>query len=117
EQGLNVAAHSKELKCADANVAGSDAGEHRTRQRRLSADRLTRGNDGKRPGCGDTERVHGLADDVLAQNRAKRRPAIAVAGERGGAGTLELDVAAHAIQIDDFAKQQGATVTQLGNEG
>ena len=28
----------------------------------------------------------------------------------------ELDVPAHAIQIDDFAKKKGAAVTQLGHE-
>ena len=60
--------------------------------------------------------MHGLADDVLAQNRAECGPAIAVAGERGGAGALELDVPAHAIQTDDFAKKKGAAVTQLGHE-
>ena len=65
---------------------------------------------------GIPEGVHGLADDVFAQDRAERGSAVAIAGERGGAGTLELDVAARPIESDDLAKKKDAAVTQLRDE-
>ena len=43
------------------------------------------------------QRRHGLADDVLAKDRAERGSAVAAAGEGGSAGTLELDVVAYAV--------------------
>src|SRR6185295_15207639 len=98
-------------------MARGDAGEHRTWQRQLTPDRLASRNDRERSGCGDREGVHSLANNVLTQNRAERSPAIAVAGERSGAGAFELDVTTHPIKTDDLTKKQGAAVTQLGHEG
>ena len=51
--------------------------------------------------------------DVLAQNRTQCGSAIAAAGERCAAGTLKLDVVAHAIASYDLAQQVGAAVAQL----
>ncbi len=60
--------------------------------------------------------MHRLADDVFAQDRPERGAAVAAAGERGRAGTLQLDVAAHAVAVDDFAEQDGTAVAELGNK-
>ncbi len=51
-----------------------------------------RGDNGERPGRGDAQRVHRLADDVFAQHRADRGQAIAAARERRRSRTLEVNV-------------------------
>ena len=113
---LHISARGKELKGADADVARRDAGQHGAGQRHFTPDGLAGRDNGERPGGGDAERGHRLADDVLAQDRSERGAAIAVAGERRGAGALELDVAAHAVGIDDLAEKNGPAITELRHE-
>ena len=54
------------------------------------------GHDGQRPGRGDAQRVHRLADDVLAQHRPDRGQAVAAARERRASRALEVQVAQRA---------------------
>ena len=65
---------------------------------------------------GNAQREHGLADDVFAQHRSERGAAVAAARKRRRAGALELDVAADAVRVDDFAEQNGAAIAQLGHK-
>ena len=79
----------------------------------LADDCLTRVQHGERAGSGHTCGVHKLGDEVLAQHWADRaEPVRAGARERGGAGALELDLAAGAVGIGDVAEQQRAAVAQ-----
>ena len=71
---------------------------------------------GERSRGRNAQRRHRLADDIFAQDRPKRSPAIAAAGKWRRSGALELDVAADAIDIDDFAEQDGAAVAELRHE-
>ena len=65
---------------------------------------------------GMPKRKHRLADDVFAQDRPERGAAVAPARERRGPASLELDVAADAVLVDDFAEQDGPAVAELGHE-
>ena len=114
---VDVPAGGKELEGADADMARGDAGQHGARQRHVTPDRLSGCDDGEGSGRGDAESGHRLADDVLAQDRAEGGSAVAVAGEWGGAGALELDVAARAIDIDNLSEKNGAAVAELRHEG
>jgi pyridinium-3,5-biscarboxylic acid mononucleotide sulfurtransferase len=58
---------------------------------------LAGGDHGERPGGGDAEGVHRLADEVLAQHRTDGGLAVAAAGERRAARALEVEVAAAAV--------------------
>ncbi|GCC47720.1 hypothetical protein chiPu_0031879, partial [Chiloscyllium punctatum] len=113
---VGVAAGSEELEGADADVAGGDPGQHRTRQRGLAHHRLAGDDGSERAGGRDAQGEHRLADDVFAQDRTERGAAIAAARERCWATSLELDVAAEAALVDDFAEQDGAAVAELGNK-
>ena len=77
---------------------GGDAGEHGAGQQRLARDLLAGRDDGERPRGRDAERVHRLADHVLAQHRPDRGLAVAAARERRAAGALEVQVAPAAVR-------------------
>ena len=63
------------LEGPDPQVAGGDAGEDGAGQESLAANRLAGGHDGQRARRRDAERVHRLADKVLAEHRSDgRRP-------------------------------------------
>ena len=109
---IDVAGGRGVLEAAHPQVAARHPREHGSRQQRLAVDRATRGHDGQRPGGGNAQRVHRLADDVFAQHRADRGQAVAAARERRGARTLEMEVAKPAVGVDDFAQQQRASVAQ-----
>ncbi len=113
---VGIAARGKELEGADADVARRHAGQHRARQHGFAHHALAGDDGGERARGGDAEPEHGFADDVLAQHRSERGAAVAPARERGGARALELDVAAHAVLVDDFAEQDGPAVAELRHE-
>jgi hypothetical protein len=54
----------------------------------LAKNRVARSDRGQRAAGRDAERGHRFADDILAQHRAERRPAVALARERGQPGTF-----------------------------
>ena len=115
-QRLGVAARGEELEGADPDVARGDAREHGARHDVLADDGIAGDDGGERTRRGDAQRMHRLADDVFAQHRAQRGTAVAAARERCRARALELDVAAHARDVDDLAQQYGTAVAQLGHE-
>ncbi len=114
--GFRVAVRGEVLEGADAEVTRRHAGEDGTWQDRLAYHRLARGDCGKRASCGNTQRGHGFAEDVFAEDGAKGCATVAAAGEGGAAGAFELDVIALAVTPDDFAEQVGAAVAELGYE-
>ena len=113
---LGIAACREILERADADMAGGDAGKHGAGQQGLAHHVLACDHGGERSRGRDTERRHRLADDVFAQHRTERGAAVATARKRRRARPLELDVAAHAVGVDDFAEQDGAAVTELRHE-
>ncbi len=68
----------------------------------------------KGPRGRDSQASHGLANDVLAQHGADPGTPISPTRERGRARTFELDVAAHAIAIDQLSEENRPPITQLG---
>ena len=80
-------------KRADAQVAARHPRQHGPRQDGLALDPPAGRDDGQRPGGRDAQGVHRLADDVLAQHRTDRGQAVAAAGERRAARSLEVQVA------------------------
>ena len=83
---------------------------------RLAQHALAGHDGGERSRRRDAQRRHRLADDVFAQHRAERGAAVAPAGKRRRARSLELDVAADAIGVDHLAEQDGAAVAELRHE-
>ncbi len=113
---LGIAARGKILEGADADMAGSDPGQHRAGQRRLAHHALAGDDGGERARGRNAQGMHRFADDVFAQHRPQRGAAVAAARERRRAGALELDVAADAVLVDHLAEQDGAAVAQLRHE-
>ncbi len=111
-QQIEVAGGGGELEAAHPQMAGGDAGQHGARQRRLALHPLARRDHGQRAGGRDAQRVHRLADDVLAQHRADGRQPVAAAGKRGAARAFEVNVAEPAVSVDELAEQQRATIAQ-----
>ena len=72
-----IAMGSGPFERAHADVAGGDAGEHRAWQHAFPVHGFARGNHRKASRRGNAERVHRLADDVLAEHGTKRGAAIA----------------------------------------
>ena len=108
---------AKILEGADADVARGDAGQHGAGQERLAHHASRRSiTAASARVVGNAERRHRLADDVFAQHRPERGAAVAAAREGRRAGALELDVAAHAVAVDDFAEQDRAAIAELGHE-
>ena len=112
----DVAARGEELEGADPDVARRHARQHGAGQRRLAQDLLAGRDRSQRARGRNAERHHRLADDVLAQHRPERCPAIAAARERRRPRALELDVAPHAGAVDDLAQQDGPAVAELRHE-
>jgi len=65
---------------------------------------------------GTPKRVHRLADEIFAQNRSKRSASVAAPGERRLPRAFQLDVAPHAVAIQDLAEQDCAPIAELTNE-
>ena len=70
-----------------------------------------------------SERVVGMPNANIAsltmysrRTGPERGAAVAPARERRRARSLELDVAADAVPVDDFAEQDGPAVAELGHE-
>ncbi len=112
-----VPARRRELERAHPDVAGRDPGEDSGRNVGdaavdLPQDRLAGGHHGERPGSRDPERVHRLADHVLAQHRPERGASVAASGERRPPGPLEVEVESCAVAADDLAEQQRPSVAE-----
>ena len=113
---FRVALGGEILEGAHAQVARRYPGQHGSRQDCFAQHPFPRGHRGQGPGGRHAQRRHGLAHDVLAQDRTERGSAVAAAGEGGGAGALELDVVAHAVTPHHLAQQVGAAVAELRHE-
>ena len=111
-QQRHVATRGDVLERPDAQMAARHPGQHGARQQHLAGDRLAGRDDGERARRRDPERVHRLADEVLAQHRSERRPAVAAAGERCRSGALQVQVTAPALTVDELAEQQRAAVAE-----
>ena len=100
------------FEAADPQMARGDADQYGARQKRVPNDLLSRGDDGESARSRDPERVHRLADQVLAQHRSDRGLAVSAAGEGGPARSFEVDIAATTPCIDDLAEQQRAAIAE-----
>ena len=60
--------------------------------------------------------MHGLAHQVLPQHGSKCGPAVTTTRARGSARSLQGDVTAPAVAVDEFAQQQGAAIAELRRE-
>ena len=114
-QGLKVTACMVILESADPDVAAGHPGEDRTGQRAFAENLFSRGGHCEGPGGRNAECGHCFAHDVFPDGGAEGRPAIPVAGENGWTGSLQLDVAAHAVGPDHLAEENGPAVPELGD--
>ena len=98
----------RELERPHPLVTCRDPGEHRARQGLLAVHGVARGGDRQRPGGGHAERVHGLADHVLAQHLGDACQPVPAAREGGASRALEVQVAA----VRELAHQQSPPVAE-----
>ena len=97
-------------------MAVGHAREHSPGQYRLPVHRASSRDDCERA-CGrDSQRVHGLADDVLTHHRSDRRQPVSAAGEWRTSRTLQMQVPHPAVAVDDLAEQQCAAVAEARDE-
>ena len=115
-QRLSILPCREILECADADVAGGDAGQHRARQHAVASHFLAGRDCGKRARRGHAERMHRLAHDIFAQHGAERGATVAAPGEGRWTGAFEVHVPPDARAVDKFAQQQGAAVAKLRHE-
>ena len=111
-----VTVRRRVLKRADADMARRDADEQRAGQLRLARDVLAGRDDRERPSRRDAERVHRLADHVLAQHRTDRCLAIAAARERRATRALQVQIATPAVDVEQLAEQQRAAIAEAPDE-
>ncbi len=114
--GIDVVARGEVLERAYAHEARRHPRHYRPRQRFLAEHGLAGGDRGERARGGYAERMHGFAHEIFAQYRAQRGAPIAPARKGGSAGSLQLNVAAHAGAVERLPQQDGATVTKLRYE-
>ena len=112
-----IAARGEELEGADADVARRDARQHGAGQR------PSRAAPCRRSSPPQATRVVGMPSAAIASltmysrstgPSAARPSPLRENGVRPGA--LELDVAAHAVAVDDLAEQDGAAIAELRHE-
>ena len=114
--GRQIAACGEELKRAHPDMTGGDPRQNRTRQWLFAVHSLSRGHRGQRPGRRNTQRVHGLADQVFPQHRTQHGAPIAAARIGGAAGPLQLYVAPRARPVPHLADENRPSVAQLRHE-
>jgi len=107
------AARGEELERSHPHVARGHARQQRAGKRLLAPHHLTAADRRQRPGGRDAERVHRLANQVLAQHRADRGFPVAAARERRAARALEGNVAAPAVSVDHLAQEYRAAIAEL----
>ncbi len=83
---------------------------------RVARDLLAGRDHRQRPGGGDAERVHRLADQVLAQHRADGGLAVAAARERRAPRTLQVQVATASVSVEHLTEQERSTVAEPRRE-
>ena len=105
-----------ELKGPHADVARRHACQHSAGQHVFAVHLLACRRDREGARRGDAERVHGLADQHLAQHGTHGGLAVTPAGERRASRSLECDVATASFPIDHLAEQKGAAVPELRRE-
>ena len=105
---------SRKLKCPHADVARRHSGENRPRQFGLTNDSLAGRRDRKAACSGDSQCMHGLADDVFPQHRTEGRATVSPARKRGSPRALELNIEAATIRREVLPEKNRPPVTQHG---
>ena len=111
-QQVDVARGPGVLEAPHAQMAARDPGEQGSGQHGLPDDRAPRGHHGEGTRRRDAERVHRLADDVLAQHRPDRGQTVTAAGERRAPRALEVQVARAAVGVGELTEQECAAVAE-----
>ena len=102
--GIGVPSRGKILESTDAHMAARHAGEQGPGKFGLPVDGLACGNRGERARGRDAQRVHALTDDVLPQNWPEPGPPVARTRKGCAPGTLELDIKALTLEIEDLTQ-------------
>ncbi len=111
-----IAARGEIFERADPDVTRSHSHDDSTRQHAIAHHRHARRNGGQCSRRRQTERVHGLADEVFAQHRPDGGTAVTATRKRRATGTFPLQVAALLPMIHDLAHQYRATIAELWHE-
>ena len=112
---IQAAGGGSVLERAHPQVARGDPGQHRTGQRSLAHHPLAGGDHRQRPRGRDSQAVHGLTDQVLAQHRAHHGLAVAAPRERRPPRPFQVQVTAAAMDVGQLAEQQRPAVPQPGH--
>ena len=77
---------------------------------------LARQRGGEGAGRGNTQRMHGLTEQIFAQHRTQHCFAVTPARKRCGARPFQMNVAPLARAVDNLAQKERATIPQLRRE-
>ena len=108
-----LAARREELESSHPDMAGGNAGEDCTWKQFIAINGFAGRHSGKRPCCGNAERMHRFTHDIFAQHRPQRRLAIAATRIGCPARALQLDVTPVAKAVDYLTDEKRPPVTQL----
>ena len=112
-QTVHIATGCKKLEGADAQMACRHPRQHRTRLHRIAVYGFTGGDGGQRTRGRHTHRRHSLAQNVFPKHRPQRGTAVAAAGERRRAGTLQLHIEPKTAAVYHFSQHPGTPVAKL----
>ena len=116
-EGIRILARLEVLEGAHPHMAARHARQHGAGQGAgLAKDGLPGGDRRQGARRRDAEGVHGLAQDVLPQDRPEPGPAVTPPGEGRAAGTLELDVEALARRVQDLAQENRPAIAEPWHE-
>jgi hypothetical protein len=113
---VGILAGRKVLEGPHPYMAACDAYQQGPWQGALAKDRLAGRHRRKGPRRRYAQRVHRLAQDVLAQDRPEPGAPVAATREGRAAGALELDVEALARRVQDLAQKNRPAIAKLRNE-
>ena len=102
------------LEGADAQMGGGDASQDGSGQGLFPVHRIATAHHCQTAGGGHAEGMHGFADQVFAQHRPQRCPAVPATGEGGAPSPLELNIHPVAAGIQVFSQQDRTTIPQHG---
>ena len=100
---IAAAGHGEVLHGADAQMTAGHPGQNGAGFDLVSHHGFARGDGGECPGRRDTERVHGLGHEVLADHRADRGSPVTASGISGRPRALELNIESRACRRQPFS--------------
>ena len=109
---LQLGPRRRKFKCPHADVACRHPCEHRPWQLGFAKNFLAGRGDREAACGGDSQCMHGLADDVFAEHRTQSRATVSPARKRGSPGALELNIESSTIRREVLPEEDRPSIAQ-----